>query len=210
MPDRTQEYLQLAEQTARSLTNSYESWTGFLETSSRLYKYDYQDQLMIYAQRPEATACASYELWNNSMHRYVKRGSRESCFFLCRAVGWMFAMCLILRTPAGVHPRAIHTCGGLSRAMSRQSRSRWQRALVFLPITALCIRSKASRRRRLRITGRSTSVTSSVSLTDRSFRSTMNLTLGPLSEKRPEPASPTRSWRAADLIRRSTLSTRTL
>ena len=76
MPDRTQEYLQLAEQTARSLTNSYESWTGFLETSSRLYKYDYQDQLMIYAQRPEATACASYELWNNTMHRYVRRGSK--------------------------------------------------------------------------------------------------------------------------------------
>ena len=76
MPDRTQEYLRLAEQTARSLTRSYESWTHFLKTSSRLYKYDYQDQLMIYAQRPEATACASYELWNNTMHRYVKRGSK--------------------------------------------------------------------------------------------------------------------------------------
>ena len=49
MPDRIQEYLRLAEQTARSLTRSYENWTGFLETSSRLYKYDYQDQLMIYA-----------------------------------------------------------------------------------------------------------------------------------------------------------------
>ena len=76
MPDRIQEYLRLAEQTARSLTRSYESWTSFLETSSRLYKYDYQDQLMIYAQRPEATACASYELWNNTIHRYVRRGSK--------------------------------------------------------------------------------------------------------------------------------------
>ena len=76
MPDRIQEYLRLAEQTARSLTRSYENWTGFLETSSRLYKYDYQDQLMIYAQRPDATACASYELWNNTMHRYVRRGSK--------------------------------------------------------------------------------------------------------------------------------------
>ena len=76
MPDRTQEYLQLAEKTARSLTRSHENWTGFLIVASRLYKYDYQDQLMIYAQRPEATACASYELWNNTMHRYVRRGSK--------------------------------------------------------------------------------------------------------------------------------------
>lgn len=69
-------YAQLAEETAKRITSSREAWKGFLTTSARLYKYPYEDQLMIYAQRPEATACAEYDLWNERMHRYVKRGSK--------------------------------------------------------------------------------------------------------------------------------------
>ena len=76
MPSKTSTYLQLAEDTARRITGSIEGWTGFLDTSSRLYKYPYHEQLMIYAQRPDATACASYELWNNAMGRYVRRGAK--------------------------------------------------------------------------------------------------------------------------------------
>ena len=68
--------LQLAEDTASRLTYSHQEWTDFLQTSARLYKYPYHEQLMIYAQRPEATACADYELWNNKMRRYVRRGSK--------------------------------------------------------------------------------------------------------------------------------------
>ena len=69
-------YAQLAEETAQRITSSREAWQGFLAASARLYKYPYEDQLMIYAQRPDATACAEYDLWNERMHRYVKRGSK--------------------------------------------------------------------------------------------------------------------------------------
>ena len=69
-------YAQLADQTARHITGDWQRWAGFLSTAARLYKYSYPDQLMIYAQRPDATACASYEVWNDRMNRYVKRGSK--------------------------------------------------------------------------------------------------------------------------------------
>lgn len=67
---------QLAEKTAKAVTDSVEEWTGFLQSAARLYKYSYPEQLLIYAQRPDATACASYEIWNQTMRRYVRRGAR--------------------------------------------------------------------------------------------------------------------------------------
>ena len=76
MPNKTQEYLNLAQQTAKELTRYWENWTDYLTTASRLYKYSYADQLMIYAQRPDATACASFDLWNDRMNRYIRRGSK--------------------------------------------------------------------------------------------------------------------------------------
>ena len=76
MPSKTEEYLALAQRTANGLTRYWESWTDYLTTASRLYKYPYADQLMIYAQRPDATACADYDIWNNRMNRYVRRGSK--------------------------------------------------------------------------------------------------------------------------------------
>ena len=69
-------YVQLAENTARRFTHSHTEWTGFLKTAARLYKYPYHEQLMIYAQRPEATACADYRVWNDRMRRYIRRGSK--------------------------------------------------------------------------------------------------------------------------------------
>ena len=76
MPSKTEEYLALAQRTANGLTRYWESWTAYLTTASRLYKYPFADQLMIYAQRPDATACADYDIWNNRMNRYVRRGSK--------------------------------------------------------------------------------------------------------------------------------------
>ena len=61
---------------ATQITASFQSWTDFLTTAARLYKNPYHEQLMIYAQRPEATACADYELWNKRMGRYVRRGAK--------------------------------------------------------------------------------------------------------------------------------------
>ena len=76
MPSKTEEYLALAQRTANGLTRYWESWTAYLTTASRLYKYRFEDQLMIYAQRSDATACADYDIWNNRMNRYVRRGSK--------------------------------------------------------------------------------------------------------------------------------------
>lgn len=76
MANRAQFYEQMAARTAEQITGSYQEWTAFLATAARLYKYPYHEQLMIYAQRPEATACAEYDFWNKRMRRYVRRGSR--------------------------------------------------------------------------------------------------------------------------------------
>ena len=76
MPNKTEEYLALVQRTANGLTRYWESWTDYLTTASRLYKYTFADQLMIYAQRPDATACADFDIWNNRMNRYVRRGAK--------------------------------------------------------------------------------------------------------------------------------------
>ena len=76
MPAKVETYLDLARETALGLSGSVSAWTAFLDTASRLYKYPFADQLMIHAQRPEATACASYEVWNDTMRRYVRRGAK--------------------------------------------------------------------------------------------------------------------------------------
>ena len=76
MPSKTEEYLALAQRTANGLTRYWESWTDYLTTASRLYKYPFVDQLMIYAQRPDATACAEFDIWRNRMNRYVRRGAK--------------------------------------------------------------------------------------------------------------------------------------
>ena len=75
MSNKLQAYAEQAERTARQITGSHLAWTAFLTTAARLYKYPYNEQLMIYMQRPEATACAEYDFWNEKMGRYVRRGS---------------------------------------------------------------------------------------------------------------------------------------
>ncbi len=76
MPAKVDTYLDLARETAQGLAGSSGAWTAFLDTASRLYKYPFHDQLMLHAQRPGATACASYEVWNDTMRRYVRRGAK--------------------------------------------------------------------------------------------------------------------------------------
>ena len=76
MPTKAELYAQMAEKVTAQLTGSWQEWAGFLTTASRLYKYPFHEQLMIYAQRPDATACAEYDLWNEKMGRYVRRGSK--------------------------------------------------------------------------------------------------------------------------------------
>lgn len=77
MADRWFLYVsELAQKTQQEVTRSPENWQKFLTTASRFYKsYDFDDQLLIYAQRPNATACAEIGVWNNKMHRWVNAGS---------------------------------------------------------------------------------------------------------------------------------------
>ena len=76
MPSKALMFAQMADDTATEITGSYQKWTAFLTTAARLYKYPFHEQLMIFAQRPEATACAEYDLWNEKMGRYIRRGSK--------------------------------------------------------------------------------------------------------------------------------------
>jgi N12 class adenine-specific DNA methylase/adenine-specific DNA methylase len=76
MPSKAESYRQMAEQVSTRLVGSWKEWTAFLSTAARLYKYPFHEQMMIYAQRPDATACAEYDLWNEKMGRYVRRGSK--------------------------------------------------------------------------------------------------------------------------------------
>ena len=76
MPSKAEFYRQMAEQVSTRLVGSWKEWTAFLTTAARLYKYPFHEQMMIYAQRPDATACAEYDLWNEKMGRYVRRGTK--------------------------------------------------------------------------------------------------------------------------------------
>ena len=76
MPTKAEVYTELANDAARGIVKDHESWAAFLSAAARFYKYPYTDQLMIYAQRPDATACAEYDFWNRQWGRYVRRGSK--------------------------------------------------------------------------------------------------------------------------------------
>src|SRR5574344_2502019 len=76
MPSNLQAYRQMADHAALQITGTHQSWMAFLQTAARLYKYPYNEQVMIHAQRPGAIACAEYDFWNERMGRYVRRGSK--------------------------------------------------------------------------------------------------------------------------------------
>ena len=76
MVDKLKSLVQMSEFIAANSTQTYENWTHFLQFSGRFYKYTYDEQISIYFQRPEATAVASYEIWNQTMRRYVRRGAK--------------------------------------------------------------------------------------------------------------------------------------
>lgn len=67
----------LAEETAKEVVRNEENWRRYLNTASKLYKYPFKEQLLIYAQRPDAIACASIVIWNEKMHCWVNKGARK-------------------------------------------------------------------------------------------------------------------------------------
>ena len=73
---KLQDIRELAQEHATLVSSSPRDWMGYMDTAARLYRYPFTDQLLIHAQRPQATACASLELWNEKMFRWVNRGAR--------------------------------------------------------------------------------------------------------------------------------------
>lgn len=116
-------YSAMASYTATHLTDSWQKWTAFLTTASRLYKYPFHEQLMIFAQRPDATACAEYDLWNDTMRRYVRRGSKGIALVDNFRENPGFGMCSTFPTPACGKIPATPSCGSFARSMRR----RWPR-----------------------------------------------------------------------------------
>ncbi|MEG0383089.1 MAG: hypothetical protein RR597_07605, partial [Christensenella sp.] len=76
MATKMQSITQLAQETLLGLTGSVQSWEFFLDSCAWLYKYPFHEQVLIYAQRPDARACATMDLWNKTMKRWVNTGSK--------------------------------------------------------------------------------------------------------------------------------------
>ncbi len=131
MPSKVQLYAQMADRTAEQITGSYQKWTAFLTTAARLYKYPYNEQLMIFAQRPEATACAEYDLWNKQMRRYVRRGSKASPLWIPAATNPNSDMYSMFPIPAAARTLAALTFGNTGRSIVRWYLRRWSSALSF-------------------------------------------------------------------------------
>ena len=158
MPSKLQFYSEFAERTARQITGSYRSWTAFLATAARLYKYPYNEQLMIYAQRPNATACAEYDFWKDRMGRYVQRGSTGIA--LIDTSGYRPR----LRYVFDVTDTAALRCGKCGPSMKRQSAPCWRKRMIF-PKTVESSHSLSASRTNWRWnTGRSKNATSATSL----------------------------------------------
>ena len=78
--NKTKKMIELSRETSDDVTNNVENWKSYLNTASQFYKYSFDDQIMIYAQRPDCTACASIPIWNKKMLRWVKSGSKGIAF----------------------------------------------------------------------------------------------------------------------------------
>ena len=190
MPTKAEQYAQMADQVARQLTGSWQEWAGFLTTAARLYKYPFHEQMMIYAQRPDATACAEYDLWNDRMGRYVRRGSKG----------------IALVDDSGDRPRLRYVFDISDTGTREHSRTPWlwkmgeeHAAPVMAMLDATTMLAAViwpsiwptwppNWRRN---TGRNTGRTFSISLTVPFWRSTMSTTSKSSSSPPPRSASPT-------------------
>ena len=184
MPNKTQIYAQMADDTARKITGDYLDWAAFLNTSSRLYKYPFHDQLMIYAQRPDATACATYDLWNDTMRRYIRRGSK--------------GIALLTPGPYGMDIRYVFDVSDTGTRRNSRNVEPWALSDAAREPVHRLIRSHSSRHWN---TGGIMPVTSATAWTDPNWPSMM-ISASELPSGRPlPPASPTASRPGADWIR---------
>lgn len=131
MPSKVQLYAQMADRTAEQITGSYQKWTAFLTTAARLYKYPYNEQLMIFAQRPEATACAEYDLWNKQMRRYVRQGSKGIALVDASSDQPKLRYVFDVSDTGAARTLAALIFGNTGRSIVRWYLRRWNSALTF-------------------------------------------------------------------------------
>lgn len=146
MPSKVQLYAQMADRTAEQITGSYQKWTAFLTTAARLYKYPYNEQLMIFAQRPEATACAEYDLWNKQMRRYVRQGSKGIALVDASSDQPKLRYVFDVSDTGAARTLAALIFGNTGRSIVRSYLRRWSSALTFPVKTDLPIRWSVWRR----------------------------------------------------------------
>lgn len=190
MPSKAEFYRQMAEQVSTRLVGSWQEWTAFLTTAARLYKYPFHEQMMIYAQRPDATACAEYDLWNEKWAGMCAVAPRGSPWWMIPATSPGCAMCLIFPTPAPVNIPAPPGCGSWRNNTLGLCRPCWSAttALLVTILPSSLLMWPESWRVSI---GTSISRTSTTSLTVRSWRSTMNSTSKSNLSLPPPSASPT-------------------
>ena len=198
MQTKVQAYVQLADETALKITGNYLDWLSFLTTASRLYKYPYHDQLMIYAQRPDASACAAYELWNGTMHRYIRRGAKGIALLNPTANGMRIRYVFdVSDTGTRADSRNVDVWKQQNRLFARC----WQKNFLRMRRCALPRRSTSLPSVRRLPIGTNTAAISSTVLTIRHYRSTMILRRGHPSEKQRRQASRLSSRPDADWSR---------
>lgn len=202
-------YSAMASYTATHLTDSWQRWTAFLTTASRLYKYPFHEQLMIFAQRPDATACAEYDLWNDTMRRYVRRGSKGIALVDNSRekprLRYVFDISDTGLRKNSRHPflwelRPEHEAAvaqALTERFGARRKTTWRNSL------------KASRPSLSASIGWNTSGTSSTSLTGAFWKAMMNLTSECSSEMPQRSALPTRCCPGVDWSRKVTSTMRT-
>ena len=208
MPSKALMFAQMADDTATEITGSYQKWTAFLTTAARLYKYPFHEQLLIFAQRPEATACAEYDLWNQKMGRYVRRGSKGIALVDTNGERPRLRYVFDVADTGGRENSRRPTFGTTKRSISRPFR---------MPLNAGLV---SGRRATLRdslgrllpslpmTTGRNTAATSLIPLTARFWRNTTISMSVRRSATLPLSVPLTPSCPAAGLPRRITLNTR--
>lgn len=189
MQTKVQAYVQLADETALKITGNYLDWLSFLTTASRLYKYPYHDQLMIYAQRPDASACAAYELWNGTMHRYIRRGAKGIALLNPTANGMRIRYVFdVSDTGTRADSRNVDVWQ-LTEQQNRLSARCWQKNFLRMRRCVLSSRLNSLPSVKRLPTGTNTAATFSTVLTIRHYRSTMILRRGRPSEKQRRQAS---------------------
>ena len=128
---KLQDIRALAQEHATSVSSSPRDWMDYMDTASRLYRYSFSDQLLIHAQHPEATACASLELWNEKMFRWVNRGARGIALLDESKQNTRLRYVFDISDTHMVVGGEVRICGRCRNTRGKRSLRIWQRSMVW-------------------------------------------------------------------------------